>query len=69
MGSDSVQKGHHHRVRSKGVPPSLELPPVLFCDEALRRIVDEWLVPNLVDRYVGEKLKCRKDRDNGSQPL
>jgi hypothetical protein len=48
---------------------ALEVPPATFGDEALRRFIDEWLVPTMVDRYVREKLAAVKDEHNGNQPL
>jgi hypothetical protein len=41
----------------------------MFGDEALRRFIDEWLVPKIATRYILKKLDTVKDEHNGNQPL
>jgi hypothetical protein len=47
--------------------PDLEVSSAMLADENLRRFIDEWLVPTLVDRYVREKLRAAKEEHNGRQ--
>ena len=47
--------------------PDLEVSSAMLGDENLRRFIDEWLVPTLVDRYVREKLRAAKEEHNGRQ--
>jgi hypothetical protein len=52
--------------------PDLTIPATLFNDETVRRLIDEWIVPALVEEF----LQCHNKQpssdsshnDNGDQP-
>ena len=65
----SSPKARDGRTRPTRLETDLGVSSTVIGDEALRRFIDEWLVPTMVDRYVREKLGAVKDEHNGNQPL
>lgn len=64
--SPKARDGRTSPTRSE---TELQVSSAAIGDEALRRFIDEWLVPTMVDQYVREKLGAVKDEHNGNQPL
>jgi hypothetical protein len=65
----SSSKARDGRSYSGSLGTGLEVSSTVIGDEPLRRFINEWLVPTMVDRYIGEKLGAVKDEHNGNQPL
>jgi hypothetical protein len=57
------------RRLSKGEGPDLEIASAIFDDDALKRLIDEWLVPTMVDQYIRERFGASKNDHNGNLPL
>ena len=55
MGRDQVisdRKPKRERQPVSRPGPALEIPATLFDDETARRVVDDWIVPALVEEFL-----------------
>ena len=61
---DSRKRRHPKAASDAG----LEVSPTALGDETLLGLIDEWLIPAMVNRYIHERLEAALQEHNGRQP-